>query len=162
MAGAGTLLARRRAVRRPLANALDLDVRGGLTDQVTPHAGSAFLLERSRQSGTIAAAERYLRTKLSRKGLRQGELVEAFVLLSALGGECLDDFQGLRRDRGLAALPATTSRPPRPPGKGWSAGSTTPRRSRTVRPSQGSFIPRESTGLAGLRAVTERPRAAGC
>jgi hypothetical protein len=30
--------------------------------------------------------------------------VEAMVLLSALGGDCLDDFDSLRQDRGLAAL----------------------------------------------------------
>ena len=30
--------------------------------------------------------------------------VESFVLLSALGGDCVDDFDGLRRDLGLAAL----------------------------------------------------------
>jgi hypothetical protein len=91
-------------MRRPLANALDLDLAGGLTDQVTPQAGSALLIEVMRRSGVITAAERHLPAEQSTKGLRQGELVEAFVLLSALGGECLDDFDTLRRDRGLAAL----------------------------------------------------------
>src|SRR5436309_14072395 len=90
--------------RRPLANALDIDFRGGLTDRVTPHAGSALLIELGRRSGVIGAAERSLPAKRSSKGLRPGELVESFVVLSALGGECLDDFDGLRRDRGLAAL----------------------------------------------------------
>src|SRR5437763_4820127 len=90
--------------RRPLANALDLDLRGGLTDQVTPHAGAALLIELGRRSGVIGAAERYLPAKRSPKGLRQGELVESVVVLSGLGGECLDDFDRLRRDRGLAAL----------------------------------------------------------
>src|SRR5438067_1072605 len=91
--------------RRPLANALDIDLRGGLTDAVTPHAGSALLIELGRRSGVIGAAEKHLPAKRSPKGLRPGELVESFVLLGALGGECLDDFDGLRRDRGLAALP---------------------------------------------------------
>jgi len=38
-------------MRRPLANALDIELAGGLTEQVTPQAGSARLLER-RRSGT--------------------------------------------------------------------------------------------------------------
>jgi len=136
-----------------LANALDIDLAGGLTDQVTPHAGSVLLIEVLRRSGVIAAVERHLPAKKSTKGLRQGELVEAFILLSALGGECPDDFDNLRRDRGLAALL----------GYDLPAASTARQRldqfhdSEAVagRPAQGSFIPPESDGLAGLRAVVE-------
>src|SRR5436190_2351115 len=137
--------------RRPLANALDIDLRSGLTDQVTPHAGAALLIELGRRSGVIAAAERYLPAKVSGRGLRPGELVESFVMLSALGGECLDDFDRLRRDRGLAALlgydlpAASTARQwlDRFHEEALLAG----------RPRRGSFIPPESAGLAGLRAV---------
>jgi len=140
-------------MRRPLANALDIDLAGGLTDQVTPHAGSALLIEMMRRSGVIAAAERHLPAKQSPKGVRQGELVEAFILLSALGGECVDDFDHLRRDRGLAALL----------GYDLPAASTARQRldqfhdpaAVAGRPQQGSFIPPESAGLAGLRAVVE-------
>ena len=140
-------------MRRPLANALDIDLAGGLTDQVTPHAGSALLIELMRRSGVVAASERHLPAKKSTKGLRQGELVEAFIVLSALGGECLDDFDTLRRDRGLAALL----------GYDLPAASTARQRLDQFhdpkmvagRPEQGSFIPAESAGLAGLRAVVE-------
>jgi hypothetical protein len=139
-------------MRRPLANALDIDLRGGLTDQVTPHAGSALLIELGRRSGVIGAAEKYLPTKQSAKGLRQGELVESFVLLSALGGECLDDFDGLRRDRGLAALlgydlPAAST------ARQWLDRGFHDPETVKGRPTQGSFIPAESAGLAGLREV---------
>lgn len=91
-------------MRTPLANALAIDLRGGLTDTAPPHAGGALLIETARRSGVRAAAERALPAKTSPKGLRQGEMVEAVVPLSALGGECLDDLDGLRRDQGLAAL----------------------------------------------------------
>ena len=140
-------------MRRPLPNALDIDLRGGLTDAVTPHAGVALLIELGRRSGVMAAAERHLPAKKSAKGLGQGQFVEAFVLLSALGGDCLDDFDGLRRDHGLAALlgyhlPAAST------ARQWLdrfheaalvAG----------RPQQGSFIPLESAPLAGLGAVVQ-------
>jgi hypothetical protein len=138
--------------RRPLANALDIDLRGGLTDQVTPHAGSALLIELGRRSGVIAAAERYLPAKGSGRGLRPGEFVEAFVVLSALGGECLDDFDRLRQDRGLAALlgydlpAASTARQYLDRGFHDSEAIK-------GRPLQGSFIPAETAGLAGLREV---------
>ena len=139
-------------MRRPLANALDLDFKGGLTSEVTPHAGVALFLELGRRSGVIAAAERHLPAKKSAKGLRQGELVEAFVLLSALGGECLDDFAGLRRDRGLAALlgydlPAAAT------ARQWLERTFHEPARLEARPTQGSFIPAEAVGLAGLREV---------
>jgi hypothetical protein len=137
-------------MRRPLPNGLDIDLRGGLTDQATPHAGSALLIELGRRSGVLAAAEQHLPAKKSSRGLGQGQFVEAFVLLSALGGDCLDDFDGLRHDRGLAALlgydlPAWTARQwlDRFHEEPLLAG----------RPAQGSFIPPESAALAGLRAA---------
>jgi hypothetical protein len=140
-------------MRRPLANALDIDLAGGLTEQVTPHAGSALLIEVMRRSGVIAAAERHLPAKRSTKGLRPGELVEGFVLMSALGGECLDDFDTVRRDRGLAALlgydlPAAST------ARQWLDRFHDPE-AVADRPKQGSFIPPESAGLAGLRTVVE-------
>jgi hypothetical protein len=140
-------------MRRPLPNALDIDLRGGLTDAVTPHAGSALLIEVGRRSGVLAAAERHLPGKKSPKGLGQGQFVEAFVLLSALGGDCADDFDPLRRDRGLAALlgydlPAAST------GRQWLDRFHDPA-AVVGRPQQGSFIPPESAGLAGLRAVIE-------
>jgi hypothetical protein len=138
-------------MRKPLANALDIDLRGGLTDKVTPHAGVALLIETGRRSGVIAAVERALPTKGSPKGLRQGEMVEALVLLSALGGDCLDDLDGLRRDRGLAALtgydlPAAST------ARQWLDRFHDPA-TLADRPRQGSFIPQETLGLAGLRAA---------
>jgi hypothetical protein len=140
-------------MRRPLANALAIDLAGGLTDQVPPQAGSALLIEVLRRSGVIAAAERHLPAKKSAKGLRQGELGEAFIVLSALGGECLDDFGNRRRDRGLAALlgydvPAAST------ARQW-LERFHEAEAIAGRPEQGSFIPAESVGLAGLRAVVE-------
>ena len=140
-------------MRRPLANALDIELAGGLTEQVTPQAGSARLIERWRRRGVIAAAERHRPAKQSTKGRRRGELVETFLLLSALGGDGLDDFDRVRRDRGPAALPghalpaASTVRP-RP-------DQFHAREAVAGRPLQGSGIPPERAGLAGLRAVVD-------
>ncbi len=140
-------------MRKPLANALDIDFRGGLTDKVTPHAGIGLLLETGRRSGVIAAAERALPTKTSPKGLRQGEMVETLVLLSALGGDCLDDPADLRRDQGLAALTGYPL-PAAATARQWLDRFHDPAAG-ADRPLQGSFIPVETPGLAGLRAAVQ-------
>src|SRR3990172_8872438 len=137
-------------MRKPLPNALDIDLQGGLTEEVTPHAGVALLVELGQRSGVMATAEQYLPAKRSAKGLGQGQLVESFVLLSALGGDCLDDFDGLRRDYGLAALlgyhlPAAST------ARQWLDQFHDPEVVEE-RPQQGSFIPRETDRLAGLQA----------
>jgi hypothetical protein len=141
-------------MRKPLPNALDIDFLGGLTEEVTPHAGVALLVELGRRSGVMAAAERHLPKRRSSKGLGEGQLVESFVLLSALGGDCLDDFDGLRRDYGLATLvgyhlPAAST------ARQWLDRFHDPDVV-AERPQQGSFIPRESDRLAGLQAVMRR------
>lgn len=138
-------------MRKPLANALDIDLRGGLTDKVTPHAGVALLIETARRSGVTAAAERALPAKHSPKGLRQGEMVEALVVLSALGGDCLDDLDRLRRDQGLAALTGYPL-PAAATARQWLDRFHDPA-TLADRPVQGSFIPADTPGLAGLRTA---------
>ena len=140
-------------MRKPLPKALEIDFKGGLTSEVTPHAGIALFSETGRRSGVMAAAEKYLPQKRSPQGLGQGQCVEAFVLLSALGGDCLDDFDGLRQDLGLAAITGYTL-PAAATARQW-LDRFHDETLLAGRPAQGSFIPRESDGLAGLRAVIQ-------
>jgi len=137
--------------RKPLPGALDIDLRGGLTDKVTPHAGAALLIDAVRRARVPTAAERHLPAKRSPKGLGQGAMVESLVLLSALGGDCLDDLDHLRRDQGLAALTGYAL-PAASTARQWLDRFHEPGLL-ADRPAQGSFIPMESAGLAGLRAV---------
>ena len=137
-----------------LPNALDIDFRGGLTDEVTPHAGVALLVGLGRKSGVMGAAEKHLPAKKNPKGLGQGQMVESFVLLSALGGECVDDFDSLRRDRGLAAI-LGYDLPAAPTGRQWLERSFHEESLVGKRPLQGSFIPEESAGLSGLGVVRD-------
>lgn len=141
-------------MRTPLAKALEIDLRGGLTEKVTPHAGVALLLETARRSGVLAAAERVLPVKTSPKGLRQGEMVETLVLLSAVGGDCVDDLDHLRHDQGLAALTGYTL-PAAATARQWLDRFHDPA-TLVDRPLQGSFIPAETQGLAGLRVAVEQ------
>jgi hypothetical protein len=138
------------AVRKDmlLPRGLDVGFRGGLVEEVSAHAGVALLLETGRRSGVIPAADRVMPAKVNPKGLGQAQMVESFVLLSALGGECVDDFGTLRADRGLASMV----------GYEFPAPSTArsflerfhDESALAERPRQGSFIPRESAHLEGL------------
>jgi len=113
-----------------------------------------LLVELYRQAGIGTTADRALPPKKSPKGLRQGQMVESFVLLSALGGECLEDMERLRQDRGLAALLEYT--PPAPEtARPW-LDRFHDEPLMVQRPAQGSFLPAESVGLAGLKEVNRR------
>ncbi len=61
-------------------------------------------MELYHKAGIEAAAERTLPRKKSPKGLRQGQIVKSFVLLSALGGDCIEDMERLRQYEGLEAM----------------------------------------------------------
>jgi hypothetical protein len=81
-------------------------------------------------------------------------MVEVQVALSALGGEYLEDLERLRQDQGLEAvlgyeLPAPST------ARNW-LEQFHDEEAVAQRPVQGSFIPQESSGLAGLREVNRR------
>ena len=86
-----------------LPRGVEMEFRGGLEEEVTAHGGVVLLIETGRRSGVIGKADRVLPSKRNPKGLGQGQMVESFVILSALGGECVDDFQTLRADLGLVS-----------------------------------------------------------
>ena len=141
------------ARRKPLGRDLAVPLVGGLEEITTPHVGVAGLIELGRQSNVMAAAAKYLPAKQSPKGLGQDQTVESFVILSALGGECVDDFAQLRRDAGLEAmlgypLPAPAT------ARQW-LDRFHEEVLLEARPAQGSFIPPESRWLAALGAVVE-------
>ena len=85
-------------------SSLGVVITGGLSEEVTPWAGATLLVELYRKAGVEAAAERSLPKKKSPKGLRHGQMLESFALLSALWGVCIEDMERLREDRGLAAV----------------------------------------------------------
>ena len=74
-------------------SALALAMMGGLEGAMTPWAGVGVLIEAMRQTEVTSKADRVLPLKRSRKGLSSGQMVESFVLLSSLGGECIEDIE---------------------------------------------------------------------
>jgi len=133
---------------------LEIGFEGGLVEEVTAHGGVGLLVETGRRSGVMERADRVMPAKGNPKGLGQGQTVESFVLLSALGGECLEDFERVREDKGLEAMV----------GHEFPAPSTArsflerfhDEEALAERPVQGSFIPRESAGLEGLAELVRQ------
>jgi hypothetical protein len=140
--------------RKGLPSRVEMEFEGGLTETATPHAGVALLIELGRISSVMATAEHCLPDKKSPKGLGQGQFVESFVILTALGGECIDDFDGLRLDRGLESMLGYRL-PAAPTARQW-LDLFHDEALLQGRPAQGSFIPLESPRLAALTAVNQR------
>jgi len=133
---------------------LGAEIVGGLREASTPWAGASLLMELFRRSSLDEIANRMLPAKGSAKGLKQGQTVESCVLLSALGGDCIDDMERLREDEGLEAL--LGYRPPAPETARQWLDRFHDETLMIVRPLQGSFIPSESKPLVGLREVNRR------
>jgi len=128
---------------------LGVTITGGLTEQATSWAGAGLLVELYRKAGIEIATERALPSKKSSKGLKQSQMVESFVLLSALGGDCIEDMERLRQDEGLGAMLGYC--PPAPETARQWLDKFHDEGLMRERPLQGSFIPAESAALAGLK-----------
>ena len=128
---------------------LGVTITGGLTEQATSWAGAGLLVELYRKAGIEMATERALPSKKSSKGLKQSQMVESFVLLSALGGDCIEDVERLRQDEGLGAMLGYC--PPAPETARQWLDKFHDEGLMRERPLQGSFIPAESAALAGLK-----------
>jgi hypothetical protein len=133
---------------------LGVKIIGGLTEVYTAWSGVSLLIDLYRKLDLIELGDRVLPTKKSTKGLLPGQTVESFVLLSALGGECIDDMQGLRKDEGLVAI--LGYRPPAPETARQWLDKFHEITLMDNKPLQGSFIPDESDGLSGLRELNKR------
>jgi len=133
---------------------LGVKIVGGLKEVFTPWSGVSLLVDLLRKVEMDKTANKVLPSKKTSKGLNQGQTVESFVLLSALGGECLEDMQHLRDDEGLAGI--VSYKPPAPEtARQWLDGFHDEALCMN-KPLQGSFIPPESGALAGLKEIERR------
>ena len=121
---------------------LGVKIVGGLKEVNTPWAGSSLLIDLFRKLEMDRIANKVLPAKRSSKGLKHGQMIETFILLSALGGENIDDIQHIRDDAGLAGIVGYPLPAPETVRQ-WldSFYDDTPMLNR---PLQGSFIPAES------------------
>jgi len=133
---------------------LGVKIVGGLKEVSTPWAGVSLLVDLYRKLEMDKLGDRVLPAKKSTKGLTPGKTVESFVLLSTLGGENIDDMQHLRDDAGLTEILGYQAPAPET-ARQW-LDKFHDEALMVNKPLQGTFIPPESAGLAGLREMNKR------
>jgi hypothetical protein len=75
-----------------------------LPETLTALGGIALLVQTFRSLGLPARVRQHVRIKERERGYDEAAMVESFVILNAVGGECFDDFQRLRDDAGLSGM----------------------------------------------------------
>ena len=74
------------------------------SETLTSWGGVPLLVRAFRSLGLPGSVQRNVRIKRRERGYDEATLVESFVVLNAVGGQCLDDFARLREDGGLAEM----------------------------------------------------------
>ena len=75
-----------------------------LPGTLTALGGVPLLVQTLRSLGLPAKVREHVRIKERERGYDEATLVESFVVLNAVGGECFDDFERLREDPGLSEM----------------------------------------------------------
>src|ERR1035437_7810823 len=75
-----------------------------LEEAVTAYAGIPLFVRAMRSLDVPSSVKRHLQVKQRQRGFDETSYVESFLVLNALGGDCLDDFDRLREDGSLAEM----------------------------------------------------------
>jgi hypothetical protein len=78
--------------------------REPLEERVSAYGGIPVFLRAARSLDIGGLVRRHLQLKKRERGLDEASYVESFMVLNALGGDCLDDFDRLREDEGLREM----------------------------------------------------------
>jgi hypothetical protein len=75
-----------------------------LPETLTALGGVPLVVQTFRSLGLSFSVRQHVRVKQRARGYDEATMVESFVILNAVGGECFDDFQRLREDPGLSEM----------------------------------------------------------
>jgi hypothetical protein len=75
-----------------------------LEETLTAYGGIPLFLRAARSLDVAGLVKRYVHVKERQRGFDEASYVESFLVLNALGGDCLDDFNRLREDDGLREM----------------------------------------------------------
>ena len=75
-----------------------------LPEILTALGGVPLVVPAFRSLGLPGLVKEHVRIKERQRGYDEATLVESFVILNAVGGECIDDFVRLREDAGLSEM----------------------------------------------------------
>jgi hypothetical protein len=73
-------------------------------EKLTSYGGAPLLIRTLRSLEVGQSVARHIKIKQRQRGYDEATFVESFVLLNGVGGDCLDDFEQLRTDGGLAEM----------------------------------------------------------
>ena len=129
-----------------------------LAETLTVWGGIPLAVQALRSLGIPASVQRHIHVKQRERGYDEATMVESFVVLNALGGECVDDFQYLREDAGLKQMLGHEMPSPEAARQFLNQfhGEEKMEEAKQRRgPEQIAFIPEESDALAGLGQVNQ-------
>ena len=118
-----------------------------LEETLTALGGVPLVVQAFRSLGVPASVRQHVQIKQRERGYDEATMVESFVVLNAVGGECLDDFQHLREDAGLKEMLGHEVPSPE------SARQFLNRFHSEEKLEQIAFIPEEADALSGLGEV---------
>jgi hypothetical protein len=127
-----------------------------LQECVTAWGGIPLLVRAIRSLDVSGRVQRHLRIKQRDRGFDEATYVESFLVLNAVGGQCLEDFDQLRQDPGLAEMLGYTAPSAEAARKflyHFHDESKIEQAQRALGEGRLSYIPEESAPLQGLAAV---------
>ena len=127
-----------------------------LTETLTAWGGVPLVVQAFRSLAVPASIKRHVHIKQRERGYDEATMVESFVVLNALGGECVDDLQHLREDAGLKEMLGHEIPSPEAARQflnQFHAEEKIAEAQQRRRAEQIAFIPEEADALAGLGQV---------
>lgn len=129
-----------------------------LEETITGYGGVPVFLRAARSLDVGGLVKRYVQLKKRDRGLDEASYVESFLLLNAVGGECLEDFDRLREDEGLREMLGHEIPSPEAARKflyQFHDEEKLRQAQRELPAGQVSYIPDESAPLRGLAQVNQ-------
>ena len=129
-----------------------------LEETVTGYGGIPVFLRAARSLGVGALVKQHVQLKKRDRGFDEASYVESFLVLNAVGGECLEDFDRLREDEGLREMLSHEVPSPEAARKflyQFHDEEKLKQAQRELPAGQVSYIPEESAPLRGLAQVNQ-------
>ena len=129
-----------------------------LEECLTAWGGVPLLVRAARSLDVPGLVKRYVRIKKRERGFDEATYIESFLVLNAIGGDCLEDFDLLREDAGLKEMlghEVPSSEAARKFLYQFHDEQKIEEAQQALAPGQVSYIPGESAALAGLGRVNE-------
>jgi len=129
-----------------------------LEEAVTAYAGLPLFLQAVRSLDVGGCVRQCLHLKQRQRGFDEASYVESFLVLNALGGECLEDFGRLREDEGIGTMLGHEVPSPEAARKflyQFHEEEKVAQAQRELPAGQVSYIPDESAALRSLAQVNQ-------